>query len=125
MSGLLLYALLTPALFYLGSRATITRALWSRYPPRFAAFMDCPACTGFWWGLVLALTIGWATRVDALGLDPRDLLTPIMVGLCSITWTPIVAGIMQRGFDALGSAVAAETPDDYGDYAHAQDPEDY
>lgn len=104
MFALLLYTLLSAAMFYLGSRAVITSFLWSRYPRRFASFMDCAACTGFWWGVSFACYF----RFDVLGLDGRAETTPIFVGLCSIVLTPIAAGLMQRGLDSLGSAVADE-----------------
>ena len=118
MSGLVLYALLTPALFYLGSRAVITAPIWNRYPPRVATFMDCPACVGFWWGLLIALTLGRSARADFLGLDPLAWPTAIIAGLCAIVWTPIVAGFMQRGFDSLGSAVEPHEPHyEYDNYA--------
>jgi len=109
MEVILVYALLTSAAFYLGSRALITRALWSRYPRWLATFMDCAACTGFWYGFAA----GWLLH-DSLPLLPgvsiRIPFFPILTGLCSIVWTPIVAGLMQAGFERLGSAV--EDPDD-------------
>jgi hypothetical protein len=96
MTTLLVYALLTSSLYYLGSRALITRAVWSRYPRKIAAFMDCAACSGFWYGLAVSLVI-----------DPpwRDWYGHLIVALCSITWTPVVAGLMQHSLQALGTAV--------------------
>lgn len=94
---LLLYPLLTAALFYLGSRAKITSWLWSRYPARFATFMDCAACTGFWYGLGVEIAFrAWT---------PYMQFSPIVVGLCSIVWTPIVAALMQHSLFSLGSAI--------------------
>lgn len=104
MQPLVIYALLTTAAFYLGSRAVITRFLWSRYPPAFARFMDCAACSGFWYGLIAA---------GALDLGPANVppaARPVVIALCSAVWTPIVAGLMQHGFEQLGSAV--EDPED-------------
>lgn len=103
----ILIALLSAALFYLGSRALITRWLWSRYPPRFATFMDCSACTGFWYGFLIAHILGHAS-VSYLGIDLRLWWAPIVVGLCSIVLTPITAGLMQRGLDALGHIETSE-----------------
>lgn len=106
MEALGIYALLTSSAFYLGSRAVITRALWSRYPRRLAAFMDCAACSGFWYGLGFALLLR-----DKLSQPfGAGIPSSILVGLCSIITTPIVAGLMQAGFERLGSAV--EDPDD-------------
>jgi len=100
---LLVYALLTSAAFYLGSRATITQVLWSRYPPKLARYFDCAACSGTAYGL--AVGVG----ALAVGAAPPELSawwSPIVVALCSMVWTPIVAGFMQAGFERLGSAVS-------------------
>jgi hypothetical protein len=109
MGSLLIYALLTPALFYLGSRAVITSWLWSRYPPKLARFMDCSACTGFWYGALVAAVFDLPLPVYEAGSGQiyhgQFYLTVITVGLCSMVWTPIVGGIMQAGFERLGSAV--------------------
>lgn len=108
---LLVYSLLTSACYYLGSRATLTRELWSRYPPKLAAFMDCAACTGFWYGL------GWAILFQCRGTTSmsfaQEWYSSIIIGLCSIVTTPIVAGLMQAGFERLGSSVEdPEEPED-------------
>lgn len=75
-----------PALWYLGSRAVITRVLWSRYPARLTRFMDCAACTSFWWGTLLYLllaacdlTLGYPSYTAPLwGLT--TLITGALVG---------------------------------------------
>ncbi len=108
MSNLLLYSLLTAAMFYLGSRATITKAIWSRYPPAIASWADCSACSSFWYGLVLALTVGRHYALSFLGLNPYDVFTPVLVGLGCMIMTPIVAGLQQAGFEQLGSAVESD-----------------
>lgn len=108
MLNLLLYVLLSSALFYLGSRALITRSLWSRYPAGFASFMDCSACTGFWYGFLAALTLGRYQNLSVFELSGGAWLTPPIVGLCTLVLTPIVAGLMQRGLDSLGTIA----PDD-------------
>lgn len=108
MMTLLLYTLLSSAFFYLGSRALVTRWLWSRYPASFAIFADCAACTGFWFGLILALTLGRHQNLSVFELSADAWLTPPIVGLCMLVLTPIAAGLMQRGLDSLGSAVPAD-----------------
>ncbi len=105
MAIVLLYAMLSSSFFYLGSRALVTSWAWRHYPQAFAKFMDCAACSGWWYGLILAFTLGRYADLDFFGLASHDLLTPIVVAFCSLVWTPIVAGVMQRGLDALGSAV--------------------
>jgi len=109
MLALIYIALLSAACFYLGSRALITRALWSRYPTWLAGFMDCPACTGFWYGL------GWAITLDqcfgVFVLEPSSPLAYIVVGLMMIALTPIAAGFMQRGLDSIGEALPSPDHD--------------
>ena len=100
-----LYTLIAAALFYLGSRAMITAPVWQRYPPAFARFMDCPACTGFWWGCLSHLYLG---RVFGVGIGPLPwwrVETLIVAGLCTLVLTPIVTGLLQRGFESTGSAI--------------------
>src|SRR5882672_6876741 len=106
MSTIILLTLLSTALWYLGSRAVITKSLWSRYPRWFASFADCPACVGAWHGFLLASTIGWWFHLDYLGLPLDNLMAHIAAGLCSIVLTPIGAGVMQWGLDHAGTAVS-------------------
>ena len=113
MTALVIYPLLCASLFYLGSRAKITSFLWARYPPKFASFMDCAACTGFWWGFLLSLTLGFEYELDLVDLPAQSWPTFIVVGLCSIVWTPIIAALMQRGLDTLGTIEIADP--DHGD----------
>jgi hypothetical protein len=105
---LAIYALISTALFYLGSRALITRALWEAYPPWLTKLMDCPACVGFWWGMIMHLV---SRRLD-LDVGPLPIehpASPVLVGLCMLVLTPIVAGFMQHGLDLVGT-VAPEPP---------------
>ena len=123
MLTLVLYAMLTTCAFYLGSEAEITKFLWSRYPgshtpepgggylwpdgvlrmdPRpdvgFSAFMRCPACVGFWWGVLLGL-FGAYHRVPFMGLPGRWWVTVLFTGLSSVVWTPLLAHLHRK---ALG-----------------------
>ncbi len=106
--AIILYSLLCGAFYYLGSRATITRVVWHRYPPALARFMDCPACTGTWYGLGLALTLGRYLGLDFLGLDALHWLTPIVVAGCTMILTPIVAATLQYALTINGSAIEDE-----------------
>lgn len=108
MTALLLYSLLSAAMFYLGSRAMITQSVWTHYPPAFARFMDCAACTGFWWGVIGAFTIGRANRLDFFGLDPWAYWTPALVGLCTLVTTPLFAHAMQDALEGLGTIVTTD-----------------
>ena len=104
--------MLTTAAYYLGSRAMITRPIWSLYPPRLAAFMDCPSCSGFWYGLIVGAIGCGGLGLPFLGLDTLQLYTPLAVALCSMVWTPVLAAIQHTAFERLGSAVMG--PDDDG-----------
>ena len=108
MFTVILYTLLSTALWYLGSRAVITQSIWSRYPRGLAQFMDCPACTGWWWGFVLAATIGYMEHLDYLGLPSDSFVTHVSAGLGSVVLTPIMAGLMQWGFERTGSAISED-----------------
>lgn len=99
-----LYALLTGCFYYLGARAKITQWLWSRYPKWLDNFMMCSACSGFWYGLGVGFGLGWWRELPFLGLPGRLWVTPIVIALCSIVWTPIVAAIHLRAFDYTGAA---------------------
>jgi hypothetical protein len=105
---LVLYALCTASLFYLGSRAMITAPLWSRYPTRFATFLDCAACSGTWYGAAVGYVGGYQLGLPFMGLPGDRLATVAAVALCAMAFTPIAAGLVQRSFDALGSAFVAE-----------------
>lgn len=102
---LLVYSLLTSAMFYLGSRAVITSWLWSKYSPKLARWADCAACSGAWYGFIISGVV----HAGGSPAMPPGLLTqwwsPFVIGLCSMVWTPIIAGFMQTGFERLGSTV--------------------
>ncbi len=108
METLLLYALCTASLFYLGSRAVITSWLWGRYPHKLAMFLDCSACSGTWYGALVGYVGGFHLGLSFLGMPGDRPETVAAVGLCSMAFTPIVAGYVQRGFDTLGSTVEPE-----------------
>lgn len=112
MYSLLLLWLLSTTFYYLGARAAITRFLWDRYPPHLASFMDCPACSGFWYGLILGSSFVFAGRDLPLDLT-TDPLSIFVCGLMSIVLTPIGAAILTYAFELNGSAVAvaAQAPE--------------
>jgi hypothetical protein len=100
--SLVLYCLMTTACFYLGSQAVITKWAWSHYPRWLDKFMSCSACSGFWYGLLAAFVLGWGFDLPFLGLDGRHWATPIVVGLGSIVWTPILAYYQILALTQLG-----------------------
>jgi len=91
-----LYPLLTTALVYLGGFALITKPLWSRYPRWLDTFMTCASCQGTWWGFLVGL-LGWWRRWAFMGLPGRSVLTVVIVGLCSMVWTPILLRLQVHG----------------------------
>jgi hypothetical protein len=102
---LILYAILSTAMFYLGSRALITEGVWRYYPPRLARFMDCAACTGFWWGMIWHVVIGCPFELDITPIPPEPVAGPLVAGLCMLVLTPIVAALMQVALERLGTVV--------------------
>lgn len=111
METLLLYALCTASLFYLGSRAVITSWLWSRYPLKLGHFFDCSACSGTWYGALVGYVGGYHLGLSFLGLPGDRPETVAAVALCAMAFTPIAAGLVQAGFDKLGSAVTEPEED--------------
>lgn len=104
MATLALYALLTTAVYYLLAKAMITQWLWSKYPAWLDYYTSCAACSGFLYGGVVALTLGWPLDLPFLGLDGRSWLTPWVVGMGSMVWTPIIASMQIQGLLNLGVA---------------------
>lgn len=102
MATLALYALLTTAVYYLLAKAMITRWLWSKYPVWLDYYTSCAACSGFLYGVLVALVLGWPLDLPFLGLDGRAWWTPMLVGLGSMVWTPIIASWQIHGLISLG-----------------------
>lgn len=114
---LFFYSILCAAMFYLGSRAKITSFLWSRYPPSVAAFADCAACSGFWYGFMANVILGDGTEYTGMVPTLADyanhrMQNALLTGLAMIVLVPIVAGLMQRGLENVGSAIAPTESDD-------------
>lgn len=91
--SLIIYPLLTSSLFYLGGMAKITSPIWSKYPKRLENFMTCSACSGFWYGVLVSYIFGNFFNWNFVQLSGQAWYTPIIVGLCAIVWTPIVAKV--------------------------------
>jgi hypothetical protein len=112
VTTLLLYALLTPAAYYLTVQAKITEWAWSRYPAWLTVFLHCSACSGFWWGVLAAVGLGRTLDLPFLGLDAQAWYTPVLVGLCSIVWTPLVANAQVTALLQLGAPPVDDQPKD-------------
>lgn len=99
-----LYSLLTVAAYYLFSRAMITSFLWKRYPSWLNYYTWCAACSGTLYGVVAALAVGWTRDLPFFGLPGRFWPTPVLVGLSSMIWTPILANAHITALVRLGIA---------------------
>lgn len=109
MNALILYALFTPALWYLFGRAMITEWLWSWYEdtfPRFGDFMKCAACAGTWWGFVVGVFGHEVLGLHFLGIDEH--WSFLLVGICSMWWTPVLAAVHDRALRWLSGTHAAD-----------------
>ena len=104
MTTVLLYALLTTAIYYLGARAELTRAIWSRYPKWLDRILSCAACSGTWYGVVVSFIF----RQDYLGLPGYQLRTALVVGLASCVLTPIGSFLMVESLIRLGNPASDE-----------------
>lgn len=100
---ILVYALVTTTLWYLGARAVITRGLWSRYPTWLDRLTLCAACSGFWYGLAVGAWGAWR-EVPFAGLPGDRFDTVIAIGLASAAWTPIGAWLVVRALTDLEPA---------------------
>ena len=111
---ILLYPPVTVAAYYLGSRAKVTEFLWKRYPAWLDKFMLCAACVGFWFGAAAALAIGWYLDVPFLVLPGRLWLTPVVVALSSLVWTPWLAAKHLAALETTSPPAVDYSPAAYG-----------
>lgn len=115
---LVLFVLVTTALYYLFGRAQITQWLWSRYPPFLDSLARCPACSGWWLGLLVGVVAAAADQ-RFLGL-PWDRVPLVgvwssvpAIGLCSMVWTAVGFAYMQHALTS--TAIEDEVPEDEQD----------
>lgn len=93
----LLIPIAATALWYVGSLAAISEKIRQEiadHLPRLSAFLQCPACSGTWYGVALGL----------LG-DPLDdpARSAIGLGLCCMVTTPVLGALMLRCLDVVGA----------------------
>ncbi len=111
MTTAALYLVLTTGLYYLASRAEITRWLWSRYPKSLNYWTLCAACSGFWYGLAAAGGLGWTLDLPLLGLPGRTWYAVAVGGVVGMVGTPILAYYMVSSWTALSDTDEGD-PDD-------------
>ncbi len=92
--------LITVALYYAGSRAQLTRFVWSRYPIWLSRLMDCSMCSGAWYGLFVAVVATQGFEYQYPGLEDHH--APFVCFLGSAIWTPLIAAKVQHGIEFLG-----------------------
>lgn len=113
---LVLFPLVTTALYYLFARAQITQRLWTRYPAWLDSMAKCPACSGFWLGLVVA-SVAALAELNFAGLSwDRVPLVGVwasvpVVGLCSMVWTALGFAYMQEALVATSLDGDGDTPE--------------
>ena len=111
MTSCFLYMLITTGLYYLGAWAKITMPIWGRYPRSIVSFMECAACTGMWYGVLVGLG-GWYTGLPFLGLSTSQ-HAPVYagaVGLCAMVWTPPLAWLHLRALHEIAQASGTAAP---------------
>ena len=100
MTTMVLYAVLCASASYLLTRAKITEWLWSRYPAPVAQFLDCTACSGFWFGVGCGIWGALAARPFA-DLPAHAWYTVLITGLFGMIATPIVSFAHTYAWSAL------------------------
>jgi len=85
----LLFPVVAVYLYYLGAYAAVTQRLWSRYPPYVRELADCPACSGFWYGLALAGIGAWK-HWTFFGIGLRDLVVILLCGAYVAVLVPVL-----------------------------------
>jgi len=105
ITTIVVYPLLCAALYYLGAWATITAPIHTRFPGWLRSFVECAACSGFWYGGLAAILIGRLLGLPFIGLDGVHWATPVIVGVCSIFWTPILGARLLWGMVQVSKAI--------------------
>jgi hypothetical protein len=108
MEAAILIPFLAAAMYHLGARAKITEPLWSLWEgTAFDRFLACAACSGTWYGAgwaLLGFNLGWSF----LGA-PMEIYTPIIVGLCTMITTPMLAYAQEYALAYLSYGEGEDT----------------
>lgn len=90
-----LIPLVVTYVWYLGCAAEITYRVRERLPQKVQSFLACPACSGFWYGLIFG---GIAYRLKGLWCGPIcGLLTPLLGALLLRSLTYVSAAFSRQG----------------------------
>lgn len=108
MQTLALYSFVTAAVHYFLGYALLTDSIRARLPEGVLAWLYCPFCSGFWYGALLAVTVGRHQDLALLGLPGRLWYTPIVAGLITMITTPVVRGVAFTQLVASQGAIAPQ-----------------
>lgn len=99
-----LFAILCAVIHWFIARSSIMRWFWSRATGGLAELLECPACSGFWIGLLLDVTY-----ISPLG-PPTTWTDPLLSGALGIFFTPLAEAVLLWGLEK--SAVRQTPPED-------------
>lgn len=100
-------AVIATALWYLASGATLTKALWSRYPPWLDKWAQCPACFGTWATALVAmiLDVGWGWTFFGIG----GVACWVLAGLWGTFWVSVLGVRLYQDLLSFHGADESET----------------
>lgn len=111
----LLLPLITTFLYYLGSGAGITLRIRSQLPDPVNAFLSCPACAGFWYGLALGVYL-YARGLTTL---PPELAI-VGIAAASSVWTPMISALFLQALEVVSSTYEPDVEEEE-EYIAVQD----
>lgn len=121
MDAAIFLVFVTPALYHLGARAKLTAWIHQRYPAWVADVMNCPACSGTWYGMgVAALALDYGHTV--FGTTAWWAIP--LAGLGAMIWTPIMADLQESAIIRLTAPIGTVEPAAEAPVAAASAPAD-
>jgi len=109
MQFLAFIALITTA-YYLFARAEVTKFIWERYPSPIDRLAKCPACSGFWLGMIAGIL------VLAPYTSPNLCLRGLWGGIYGIFLLPISAAVHKMARDIAQIPNDDETANGSGEH---------
>jgi len=97
-----LFAIICASTHWFIARSKIMRWFWGRATGSLAELLECPACSGFWIGLLLDVT-----GVSPLG-PPEKLTDPLLSGVLGLYLSPLAEALLVWGIEK--SAVYEDDP---------------
>lgn len=111
LQQLLLLGLLCASTHWIIARSKVMRWFWSRLRGWRADLLACPACSGFWLGLVTA-SIGLRPVTLAIAGAPHAARAAeiITAGVLAVFMTPVCQAVMLWGLSMSAIESAPESP---------------